>query len=102
MPKCTECGKEFDFLLGQFGNWAYKHKVQSGSDVNTKFQCSYTCYNHSKLRTSYERKHLTKANYLRDVKISEETMKAQGKTILHPIDITKSAEKRLYKWEEKI
>lgn len=88
MPKCTECGKEFNLSLGQAGSYMYCQSVREDKGYGKfTYQCSYTCYNHAKLRVSGERRHMTAKNYVHDVKLSEETMTHQGKTILHPIKI---------------
>ena len=104
MPKCTECGKEIFFLMGQSGNWTYKQKTPTSEGVSEqKYQCSYTCYNHAKLRSLTERKHSNRSQYIKDVKTSEESMICQGKKILHPIDLTKlKPVKKYFSWEEQI
>lgn len=88
MPKCTECGKEFNLGIGQIGNYMYRQSTRDERECGKyTYQCSYTCWNHAKLRKSGERKHMTTKNYERDVKMSEEVMTHQGKTILYPIKL---------------
>ena len=92
MPKCTECGKEFEFQIVQSGNYIYKSSlkretIEGVTETIMGYQCSYTCWNHAKLRTKAEQRSMLQKNYEHDVKLSEETMTAQGKTILHPIKL---------------
>ena len=66
--KCPECGKEF---YKSSGKWVYGNC------------CSYTCYDHFKLRS--EKKQLDPDKYFEYVDRCESAMKSQGKTVLEPI-----------------
>ena len=72
---CSECGRTLKLDIWYSANYLYR--------VKGKLQCSYTCWDHAKLR--YERHKLL--SYDKLVKRSEDAMRAQGKTILNPIKI---------------
>ena len=84
--KCTECGKDVEVL--SLNSWKYKtHKnlIEKESLV----QCSYTCYDHALLRKPSEQSNMFLENLKKEVIKSENAMRAQGKTILHPINTKK-------------
>lgn len=75
---CSECGREFS-LNTDSGDYKYR--------LGSEYQCSYTCYDHILLRKSTEKSKLTPCRYKSNVIKSENTMKAQGKSVLHPIKL---------------
>lgn len=95
--KCSECGKEICVMSPT----TYKYKCHNSTyskkkshDISIEeiekyshFQCSYTCYDHALLRTSKESRKMDKKKYNNAVIKNEETMIAQGKTILEPIPL---------------
>lgn len=74
---CSECGQEF-YVSCSLRDYAYK----SGY---CQVQCSYTCYDHAKLRN--ESGKFEDHRYKEFVFKSEERMRSQGKTVLNPIKL---------------
>ena len=77
---CSECGKPM--YVRDPASYLYKNFIGHART----YQCSYTCWDHAKLRIHDDR-YLTHENYIKYVVRCEETMKVQGKEILHPIQI---------------
>lgn len=92
---CSECGRKIEFgcCYSPTTNWTYKTSrptnEREDTDSNLMYQCSYTCYDHAKLRNQTEQRWLTVENFKSYVKRNEDMMKSQDKNILHPIDVTK-------------
>ena len=81
MVNCPECGKEF---YKPVSKWAYGEC------------CSYTCYDHFKLRS--ERRRLNPDKYFEWVDRCEASMKHQGKTILNPITKEEIVKNKINFW----
>ena len=81
---CSECGVQFSLPLAIS---QYQYKIYRLEGEGYSYQCSYTCHEHAKLRTKKHTQHLLKKNLKEYVKRSEDAMRAQGKEILHPIEI---------------
>ena len=82
MKTCSECGKVFSTGYFNRAVWQYTYKE--------KWQCSYTCYDHAILRLGNNRR--KSSSFKSQVNRCEDSMKAQGKTILHPIIIKEDDE----------
>lgn len=94
---CSECGKRIDFGIcyAPSINWMYKvPKQRTATNDNYIYQCSYTCFDHAKLRNPTEQMMLTNENFARYVQRCEDMMKSQEKEILHPIDIKEKRTKK--------
>lgn len=70
----------------------YQYKLKS-SYGDLKYQCSYTCHDHATLRLGKRESGVTNKKMWEYVKKCESSMKAQGKTILHPITQLKGSKK---------
>ena len=80
---CSECGKVF--YIERPTLYIYHFTYQN----DYLWQCDYNCYNHACLRSRHKvDKYITKENYIKFVKSSEEIMIHKGKQILHPIDLS--------------
>lgn len=77
--KCPECGQEF-LLRTSYGQYTYKYRYKNkGEGI---LCCSYTCWDHAKLRTERNNYYSWKDLVVR----CEDMMRSQGKDILKPID----------------
>ena len=85
---CSECGEHITSSYYDRSSWAYK--------TNNEIQCSYTCYDHAKLRGD-EQLTIPKKKYAEYVFRNEVQMLSQGKTILHPINVKQKKTNSLYK-----
>ena len=90
MKTCTECGKEFVVLNPL--SWTYRSNsvCVTGQNAKTKYQCSYTCYDHAKLSTENKLARIPTSMLREYVEKSERNMQLQGKTILNPIQLKKT------------
>ena len=89
---CYECGKKF--LVYSPSNYLYKVKGEHG---HSQYLCSYTCFDHAKLRK--EKSSLNFKKYLESVQRCEEAMVAKGKPVLHPLDKTPPSRTNTHKYK---